>query len=91
MNGTVTECPPAPPKRVVRFLTSEFDAYAERLGHRTDGEKARFIGCGTATMSRIKSGKQNPGPLFIAAVYTAVENAPGAETGSDFFDFSGAL
>jgi hypothetical protein len=91
MNATATQCPPAPAKRVVRFLTSDFDTYAESLGYATDGQKAQFIGCGIATMSRIKAGKQNPGPQFMAAVYAAVAAAPGEQTGTDFFDFSGDL
>lgn len=80
----------APSKRVVRFLTSEFDAFTEPLGLTSNVKKAKFVGCGIATMSRIRAGKQNPGPQFIAAVYAAMEQAPGGVTGNQFFDFHGA-
>lgn len=88
MNDTTTS-QEAPSKRVVRFLTSEFDAFVEPLGHTSNVKKAKFVGCGIATMSRIRAGKQNPGPKFIAAIYAATEHAPGRVTGDQFFDFHG--
>lgn len=88
MSETATLGPPAA-KRVVRFLTSEFDAFTEPLGHTSNVKKARFIGCAMATMSRVRAGKQNPGPRFIALVYTAAAQHPGGRTGAEFFDFSG--
>ena len=86
MNGTATPSPPASSKPVVRFLTSEFDAYTEPRGYDSNVKKARLIGCGIATMSRIRSGKQNPGPFFTAAVYAAF----GKEQASKFFDCGGS-
>jgi len=85
MNGTATPSPPIPAKRVVRFLTSNFDAFTEGKGFTSNVQKARFIGCGIATMSRVRAGKQNPGPQFMAAVY----NACGSDAASAFFDFGG--
>jgi hypothetical protein len=85
MNGTATTSPPVAPKPVVRFLTSEFDAYAEALGHDSNVKKARFTGLGIATISRLRSGKQNPGPLVIAAIYQTCGDAAGR-----FFDFRGS-
>jgi hypothetical protein len=85
MNETATLSPPPPAKRVVRFLTSNFDAYAERLGYTSNVKKARLVGCGIATMSRIRAGKQNPGPQVIAAFYRAC----GSEVAQGFFDFGG--
>lgn len=86
MNGTATPSPPVAQKRVVRFLTSEFDAYTEPLGYDSNVKKAKLVGCGIATMSRMRSGKQNPGPHFIAAVYEAV----GPDVALRFFDFRGS-
>lgn len=86
MNETATQSRAAPAKRVVRFLTSEFDAYTEPLGHISNVKKARFVGCGIATMSRVRAGKQNPGAQFIAAVYAAC----GREAAAHFFDFRGS-
>jgi hypothetical protein len=92
MSETATLSPPAA-KRVVRFLTRDFDAFTEGLGHTSNVKKAKFVGCGIATMSRIRAGKQNPGTQFIAAVYTAVAQLPreirDEITGEKFFDFSG--
>lgn len=86
MNDTAT-LDPAPAKRVVRFLTSEFDTFTEGLGHTSNVKKAAFVGCGIATMSRVRAGKQNPGPQFIAAVHTAA--ARHGVDGAGFFDFHG--
>lgn len=86
MNGTATPTIPAVPRPVVRFLTSEFDAYTEPRGYDSNVKKAGLVGCGIATMSRIRAGKQNPGPRFIAAVYEAC----GAEVALNFFDFRGS-
>lgn len=77
-------------KRVVRFRTDNFDAYARTLHLTSDTKKAAFIGCGHATFSRIRAGKQNPGPRFIAAVYHACARAGSPSKAADFFDFHGA-
>jgi hypothetical protein len=87
MNDTATKQPETAPKRVVRFRTREFDAFTERHGYASGVQKARLVGCGIATMSRIRAGKRNPGPQFIAAVYAAMQRL-GAD-GADFFDFHG--
>lgn len=85
MNETATPTEPAPAKRVVRFLTSEFDAFTEPLGYDSNVKKARFVKCGIATMSRLRAGKQNPGPQVIAAIYDAC----GPDRAATFFDFGG--
>lgn len=68
---------------------NEFVAFTEGLGHTSDAQRARFLNVGQATMSRLRSGHQNPGPHFIAAVYRAVAEAPGDHTGAEFFEFDG--
>ena len=88
MNDTATRPAAAPPKRVVKFRTREFDAFTEPLGYTSNVKKARLIGCGIATMSRIRAGKQNPGPKFIADVHAAVGQL--GVSGADFFDFHGS-
>ncbi len=87
MNDTSTAPPEVAAKRVVRFLTREFDAFTEPLGHTSNVKKAKLVGCGIATMSRIRAGKQNPGPKFIADVYAAASRH--GRRGEDFFDFHG--
>lgn len=93
MNDTATPPPEAAAKRVVKFRTREFDAFTEPLGYDSNVKKARLVGCGIATMSRVRAGKQNPGPKFIADVHAAVQRLAanhGREvTGADFFDFHG--
>ena len=83
----MNETAAAPAKRAVRFLTREFDAFAERLGADSNVKRARLVGCGIATMSRVRAGKQNPGQQFIAKVHAAAKQH-GAD-GGDFFDFHG--
>jgi hypothetical protein len=81
----VSSPPTTPPK--VRFRADRFDAFAKALGYHSTTDKARFVGCGTATMSRILTGKQNPGPAFITAIYTTASRH--GVDGADFFNFSG--
>lgn len=88
MEDTATQSPPAS-KRAVRFRTHEFDAFAKELGHTSDAAKARFLGVGIATMSRIRTRKQQPGGEFIAAVFTAVNTAAPRVDPGQFFDFYG--
>lgn len=78
-----------PPAGVVRFLTSRFDDIVEPLGYDSNVKKARFVGCGIATMSRIRSGQQNPGPAFIAMVYRAIRALPHPLDPGQLFDFDG--
>jgi hypothetical protein len=90
MNETATQDRVVTARPVARFLIREFDVYAEGLGYVSDSQKAVFVGCGQATMSRIRAGRQNPGAQFIAGVYRAVAGAPGNRTGAEFFDFCGS-
>lgn len=72
-------------QRVVRFLVDEFDKVTEAEGLDSNVKKAHRVGCGIATMSRIRAGKQNPGPVFIAKVHAAYPYAA-----KRFFDFHGS-
>lgn len=87
MNDTATPQLSEASKAVVRFRIDRFDAFAEHLGHVSNVKKARLVGCGVATMSRMRAGKQNPGPQFIAAVYAAAQQH--GVDGAGFFDFAG--
>jgi hypothetical protein len=87
MSDTATPQLTQASKAVVRFRTREFDAFAEPLGYDSNVKKARLVGCGIATMSRIRAGKQNPGPAFTAKVYAAASRH--GRDGAAFFDFHG--
>jgi hypothetical protein len=53
------------------------------LGHKTSAAKARVLGCGEATASRMKTGEQEAGPTVIAAAAVTFPDVPLTE----FFDF----
>lgn len=54
------------------FVTTEFDAVVEPLGHTTKDAKAAFLGVPRPTYSKVANGKSQPNNEFIARVWLAL-------------------
>lgn len=65
------------PTTQLRFNVEEWDRIAERLGLKTDAEKAQFLGVDPSNYHRISRGQNTPSSSFVARTMKALQGRRG--------------